>query len=124
MKHLTILSAFIFISSFVYAGTEIPVDSAQHYIGKTITICSKVYGVKAFDKVTLINVGAAFPNSPLTITIFSKDLKNFSEEAEKLFTGKSICVTGSIKMFKGKPEMIVSKPEDIVVQQDTQVTER
>ena len=68
------------------------------------------------EKVTFINLGRAYPNSPLTLVIFAKDLINFSDTAEKLYGNKSICVTGAIKEYKGKAEIIVSKPDQIKVE--------
>ena len=73
-----------------------------------------VYGVKSLEKVTFINVGAKYPNAPLTIVIFAKDLANFKDTPEKLYGNHSICVTGVLKEYKGKTEIIVSKPDEIV----------
>ena len=33
----------------------------------------------------------------------------------RVYDHKNICVTGSIKEYKGKPEIIISKPEDITI---------
>ena len=75
-----------------------------------------VYGVKALEKVTFINVGSAYPNAPLTLVIFAKDLVNFNDTPAKLYNNKSICVTGTIKDYKGKAEIIVNKQEQIRVE--------
>ncbi len=68
------------------------------------------------EKVTYINLGAAYPNSPLTIIVFAEDRTNFPESLEKLYGNQKVCVTGRIKEYKGKPEIIISKPEELVVQ--------
>ena len=105
----------IFISLLCFGQTKIPVDSAVRHIGEKVIICSTVYGVKAMEKVTFINLGSAYPNAPLTLVIFAKDLPRFSDTPEKLYGNKSICVTGTIKEYKGKAEIIVNKQEDIKV---------
>ncbi len=71
MKHkLLLLHLCIIVAFTAFCQTKIPIDSGISYQGKLVTICTKVYGSKAFDKVTLLNLGAKFPNSLLTIAIF------------------------------------------------------
>jgi len=109
-------TAFLFIATISLAQLKVPLDSLNQYIGQRVTVCSEVYGIKTTDKVTFINVGAKYPNAPLTIVIFKKDLDaNFTTSPEKLYGNQPICVTGVVKDYKGKTEIIVSKPEDIVV---------
>lgn len=35
------------------------------------------------------------------------------------FTGKTIRITGTVKLFKGKPEIVVNEPEQIIVVEKT-----
>lgn len=116
MKKLLIAVASIFISLLSFAQNKISADSASKHMGETVMICSKVYGTKSLEKVTFINVGAAFPNSPLTIVIFAKDIANFKTSIEETYNDKNICVSGILKEYKGKTEIVVTKPEDIIVQ--------
>lgn len=116
MKRLLTSTAFIFITAISLAQFKVPLDSLNQYIGKRVTVCSEVYGIKTTDKVTFINVGARYPNAPLTIVIFKKDLDaNFTASPEKLYGNQPICVTGVVKDYKGKTEIIVSSPEEIIV---------
>jgi aspartyl/asparaginyl-tRNA synthetase len=100
----------------LYAQIKIPADSAAKYIGQNVTICAGVFGVKSLDKLSFINLGAAYPKSPLTIVIFAKDLPNFKASPESLFTNKSVCVTGKLEDFKGKTQIVITRPEEIIVQ--------
>ncbi len=93
----------------------IDAKDAMNYVGKKVTVCGRVYGIKTTDKVTFINVGAAYPKSPLTIVIFAKDRKNFAGSLEELFANKNICIKGEVVMYEGKAEIIVTKMEDIIV---------
>ena len=93
----------------------IDAKEAAQYIGKKVTACSRVYGIKSLDNVTFINAGDKFPNSPLTIVIFAKDRKTFPRPIEELYADKNICVKGTIELFKGKAEIIVTKPEEIIL---------
>ncbi|MDP4284917.1 MAG: hypothetical protein Q8891_10855 [Bacteroidota bacterium] len=68
------------------------------------------------EKVTFINLGAAYPHSPLTIVIFAKDIPRFKGTIESLYGNKDICVSGILKEYNGKPEIIISEPEAIAIQ--------
>jgi DNA/RNA endonuclease YhcR with UshA esterase domain len=91
-------------------------DSAANYYGKKVTICSKVYGTKALKKVTFINLGAAYPNSLLTVVIFAKDRSKFKIAPDAMYNDKNICVTGIVKEYKGKPAIIVESPDQINIE--------
>ena len=114
MKKFLLFLTAIFFYTIILSQTKISIDSVASYMGQNVTVCSKVYGVKSLEKVSFINLGARYPNSLLTIVIFSKDKINFRQPLET-YNDKTICVTGTIKEYKGKPEIIVSKQEDIVI---------
>lgn len=80
-----------------------------------MTVCSKVYGTKSLEKVTFIDLGAKYPNSLLTVVIFAKDRDNFKQQPDLMYSGKNICVTGVVKEYRGKPEIIVTSPDQIVI---------
>jgi DNA/RNA endonuclease YhcR with UshA esterase domain len=116
MKKIVTALLCIVCSTAAVAQTSISIDSVNNYIGRNVIVCNEVYGVKTTDKVTYINLGAAYPNSPLTVIIFTKDLTNFPESPEKMYGNQHVCVTGALKEYKGKVEIIISKPEDLKVQ--------
>jgi DNA/RNA endonuclease YhcR with UshA esterase domain len=74
-----------------------------------------VYGVKELPNINFINLGARFPDNPLTIVVFPGDKANF-KDGVAIYDNKTVCVTGTIKEYKGKPEIIITKPEDISIQ--------
>ena len=112
MKRFLILAVVCCISSLSFSQTKITIDDVSKHVGDSVTVCTKVYGVKFFEKsqMTMLNLGAAYPNSPLTIVVFGKDLPNFKVAPDKMYADKEICVTGVIKEFKGKNEIVVSDP--------------
>ena len=112
MKNIILLSVGTFISIASFCQKEISVDSVSKYIGKNVKVCTKVYGVKAFESVTLLNLGASYPKSPLTLAILQKDNVVFDKSPESL-NGEEICVTGTIVEHKGKPEIVITKQEQI-----------
>jgi S1/P1 Nuclease len=92
----------------------ISASDAEKYIGRKVVVCSIVYGVKELPNINFINLGARFPDNPLTIVVFSDDKKNFSEGLS-VYEGKNICVTGIVKEYKSKPEIIINSPQDISI---------
>ena len=113
---------FTFIFSLLciasVAQTKISIDSVNSHKGELVTVCGKVYGTKTLEKsqITFIDLGAHYPDAPLTLVIFEKDKVNFPQSPETLYADKQICVTGMIKEYKGKLEIDVESPKEIVVQ--------
>ncbi len=60
-----------------------------------------------------MNLGAEYPNLPLTIEIFAKGNANFKDSIESLYDSKEICVTGLLKKYKRKTEIIITKSDEI-----------
>lgn len=116
MKRIILITVAVLICSTAFCQSKINIESASSHYGEKVTICSKVYGTKALEKVTFINLGAAYPNSPLTLVIFAKDRSNFKEAPDAMYNDKNICVTGVVKEYKGKPEIIVTSPDQITIQ--------
>lgn len=98
-------------------SVTIDVNKASEYEGKLVNTCAKVYSTKVLDSngMTLMNFGGDYPNAPLTIVIYSDSLDNFDNKPAEYYKGKNICVGGKIKMYKGKPEIIVNSQHSIQV---------
>ncbi len=98
---------------------NIKAEEAAKHIGENVTICGKMFGGKFLERsekqLTLLNLGAAYPNSPLTIKIEGVDRKKFEKNPEDYYLNKEICVTGTITEFKGKAEMQVTDTAQIKV---------
>ena len=91
----------------------IPAAAALSNVGKTVTICEKVYNVRSTDKITQINLGGKFPNNPLTIIVFAKDYAKFKESYFEKLNNKNVCVKGKIELYKDKAQIIISNPSAI-----------
>jgi len=84
-------------------------DAAQHY-NENVNVCAKVYGIKALESMTLVNLGAAYPNQPLTVV-----LRDGARDLGPTLDGKNICVTGTVVSYRDKPEIVVTDPKMITV---------
>lgn len=98
------------------AGATITPDQATTHIGETVSVCGKVYGTKLLSNgPTFLNMGREYPNNPFTAIITFNKRSNFSYKPEEYLDGKTICVTGTIKNYRGKPEIIVDKQDQVEV---------
>jgi S1/P1 Nuclease len=84
-------------------------DAAKHY-DENVTICAKVYGSKVLDNMTLMNLGASYPDQLLTVV-----LRGDARDTYKGLDRQVVCVTGKVVSYKDKPEIIVTDPKMIVV---------
>ena len=112
-----VIFTMLFLSFQIEAQT-VSIDSLQQYEGKKVTVCAKVQGIYVSNKTkktTFINFGKPYPNEKFVVVIFEKDLVNFSYDIPTHLKDKTVCVTGIVKMYKGKPEIIATKEEEIVI---------
>ena len=95
-------------------------DVARH-IGDSVIVCGKIYGGKylgsASNQPTFLNMGAAYPNQPLTLVIWGAGRKGFSYIPEKKLNNKNVCVKGKIYVFKGKPQIVIKDEKQITIQE-------
>lgn len=110
-----LITLFLLITSFCEAQSIKPEEAKDHN-GEPVKVCGKVYGVfhymKGKGQPTFINFGADYPLSPFTVVVWNSDRTNFTYQLEDL-KGKEVCVTGTVKMFRGKPEIVVKKESQL-----------
>jgi hypothetical protein len=115
MKKLSLI-LFICITAYkAKSQTLILAKDAAQYVGKSVSVCDSVYGTKALEKLSLINLGGAYPKELLTIVVNKEDQAKFTSEPASMFMGNNICVTGVVTEFKGKYQIVVTEPKQIVV---------
>jgi len=115
MKKLFLFLMLLSAGYMAQSQTMVLAKDAAQYVGKTVTICDSVYSTKALEKLTLINLGGAFPKELVTVVINKEDLGKFTSEPSSMYIGNNICVTGLVTEFKGKPQIVITDPKQIVV---------
>jgi len=104
------LGAWLAVSLSAKDTATYPSAAAKAHVGEYATVVGKVSGVHVTGKGdTFVNLGAPYPDHDFTAVIFAADADKFGD-LEPL-EGQTVSVTGTIKEFKGKPEIIVSAPE-------------
>lgn len=112
----------LLLSSISFAQKQISLEEIPQNFDKKVTICDKIYGsyIIKSNGMTLLNVGKSYPDNPLTLAIFEKDLKNFSYIPADFLPEKSFCVTGKLILYKDKPEIILKSEKDIQIIENSQ----
>jgi DNA-binding protein YbaB len=93
------------------AFKTIPVEDAAKHIGESVSIKAKVYSYKELANMTLVNLGAEYPNQLLTV-VLKGDAKALSTQIDN----KLLCVKGKLELYKGKPEMVVTDAGQIQIE--------
>ena len=94
--------------------TVISDSEAGNYIGKSVTVKGTVANVFTSAKgTTFLNFGRPYPNQVFVAVIFSSDSGRFGNLHQ--WEGKTVAVKGIIKMYKGKPEIILKDPSQLIL---------
>ena len=114
------ISLFFVVTFFTVTAQTFTAEQAAKKVGDSIKVCDKVYGGRFFEtsagSPTLLNMGAAYPASPLTIMIPGEVRITMGYAPEQQLKDKNVCVMGKVILFKEKPEIIVYNISQIVVQ--------
>ena len=111
---LTRLAFCLVLLSAPALAETISVTDVGTHVGQTATVEGVVSGVHtARSGVTFIDMGGPYPNNIFTGVIFKGDATSVGDVSG--LTGKKVDITGMIKSYKGKPEIIVKSPDQIKV---------
>lgn len=96
------------------AADQITAAQAINFVGQTKTVCGHVastfYGRNIKGGPTFINLDKAYPNQIFIGLIWQEDRFNFPAPPENEYKDKDICITGVIKNYKGKAEIVIKVP--------------
>jgi len=87
-------------------------ENADQYYGQNKTVEGTIVLTKCTPKVCYLNF---HPNWRVCFTavIFASDWYKFPANPDKYYLNKKVRVTGKIKRYKGKPEIILQNPNQI-----------
>ena len=112
MEYKSIVLAFLISLVVAHAHAQtIACDSAKNYVGKNVTVCGKITSAHTSKEgIMFLNFGDKYPNQTFTVYIPASKTDG---NTEANFTDKTVCVTGTIKLYKDKPEIQVSDLKQI-----------
>ena len=93
-------------------------ETAQH-VGEYAEVCGRIASAAHIAAVkgqpTFLNFERPYPDNLFTVVIWGSCRSRFDGRPEHMFDGKSVCVTGRIVEYQGKPQIVVENPDQIVV---------
>jgi DNA/RNA endonuclease YhcR with UshA esterase domain len=91
---------------------------AKNHIGEQATVCGTVASAKFASSTrgqpTFLNLDKPYPNQIFTVVIWGRNRARFGRP-EVEFQGKRICVAGTIKEYKGVPELEARSADQIKI---------
>jgi hypothetical protein len=112
------LSVLVIALAAPLAAAEPPLSAADapKHVGQNATVCGVVasahYAPRTRSQPTFLNLDKPYPNQIFTAVIFGSDRGKFGEP-ETTLQGKRICVTGTIRLYRGAPEIILNDPKQL-----------
>jgi micrococcal nuclease len=106
-------------------GTEhivvLTAEEAAAHVGEMATVCGAVvstsYATRIRGAPTFLNLDRPYPDHLFTVVIWESDRVVFGEP-EVAYADKSVCVTGKIDEYGGKPQIVARDPSHIDVMDD------
>jgi DNA/RNA endonuclease YhcR with UshA esterase domain len=114
-----VLCLLLFATLSIAQEQSISPADAKKYEGEKKIVCGMVVGathaIRTKGQPTFLNLDQPYPNEIFTVLIWGSDRKKFGNPPEAFYKGKTICVTGKIKSYKGKPQIVVNAPAQIKI---------
>jgi DNA/RNA endonuclease YhcR with UshA esterase domain len=112
MRTLVLALGLALMAAPALAETIAP-DEAKAHVGQTVTVEGVVSEVHtaASGRATFIDMGGRYPNNTFTAVIFSGNASKFPNL--DALNGKTVDVTGSVRLHNGRPEIILNDPGQI-----------
>jgi hypothetical protein len=92
---------------------------AKNHVGERATVCGNVvsahYAARTKGNPTFLNLDEPYPRQIFTILIWGSDRPKFGDPENK-YANKKVCVTGTIKDYRGVAEVVAEQPSQIEIQ--------
>jgi len=113
---LVLVSGLWLKTNLSQAGALIPDSEAANHIGQEVTIEGLVTKVfKSKNGNTFLDFGGSYPDVTFVVWI-PEDAPEAADPSLANLQGKKVKITGTIQLYRGKPEIKVSAKEQIVVE--------
>ncbi|MGC2212995.1 MAG: hypothetical protein WA602_07325, partial [Silvibacterium sp.] len=103
-KAAIVAATFLLVPAF---AQNITASEAAKHVGEQATVCGKIVSEhtasQSDGQPTFINLDRAYPNQEFTAVVWEKDKANVG----KIPSSGDICVSGTITLYRGVPEVVV-----------------
>ena len=87
---------------------------AHKYYGQKVSVEGKIVRTHHSGKACFLNFHANWKKY-LTAVIFARDFSKFPEHPEEYYYSKTVRITGIVKEYRRKPEIILRDPSQIEI---------
>ncbi len=113
-----IIFLFFSFQTIIAQDCTVDVKGASEYLGEEVTVCGLVSQVSTplnnSGNPTYFNFGGYYPNHKFTAVLWESNKGNFRKDLD-YYDGKRVAITGVIKEYRGKAQIVLVYPEQIVV---------
>lgn len=113
-KTLLIVVLIFMASSYAFAENTINWKDAANHYGKYKTVEGTIVSGKCLPKVCFLNFDKDYKTT-FAAVIFASDFSKFPANPDQYYRNKKVQVIGTIKEYKGKPEIILKDPGQIQI---------
>jgi hypothetical protein len=108
--------ALVIFCPFAAGAASLTPEEAPNHVGETATVCGTVasanYVARTRGEPTFLNLDKPYPNHIFTGVIWGSDRPKFGTPETSLL-GKPVCMTGVIKLYHARPEIILRDPSQL-----------
>ena len=110
-----ILAVLLTLTAAPALAETITAAEAKNHIDKDVTVEGVVSEVHhaASGRAIFIEIGGRYPSDPFAAVIFKDHFSKFPTVDS--LAGKTVDITGQIKDYRGRPEIILDDPEQLKV---------
>lgn len=94
-------------------GEVVPWQEAPRYQGQTITVEGEIVDTYNAGSIAFLNFSR--DRDDFTLVVFNESFQRFPEPPEDLYLGKRVRATGLVKLYQGRPEMVIDGPDQIEI---------
>lgn len=120
MKIFLPLVALLLLQAVAFTGETITPEQAKDYVGQTVTVTGKVAEVTEHNGNIFINFGAKYPRQSFYGFVASRDANYLDGKLTfQALQGQTASITGEVKLYKGKPEIVITKEDQVTEEPHT-----
>jgi exonuclease VII large subunit len=113
MRHAAFALLFA-LAALPAAAANLGVKDAAAHAGQNGTVVGVLSNVhQNASKMVFLDLGGVYPDNAFSAVIFPRDAGKFHDFAP--LTGKTLAITGKIKMYQNKPEIVLNTPDQVKV---------
>ena len=93
---------------------------ASDYVDQRAEVCGRVESADHITGIdgspTFLNLEQAYPDAPFTVVIWEEHVHRWESPPVDLYDNRHICVTGTIDLHDGTPQIALSDPSNIRIE--------